>query len=158
MRSDQFILYLNDFSKNIQNNIANVILDNSDIGISELKENWSNSQNIEGKLFKGDPWKSNFYRLKKSPYTSKNGRKFKFWYPTYIGTYDKLDLTGDFREAVTISRSNVTGNVEASSKVIYSSDIEENMNQNRVNIFSFRNSKQLMPKVRQDLVKKFLNG
>ena len=153
MRADLYISKLQDFANNLEKYVAEAVIESVEVGKQELENAFDKGVNIEGKSFEGIDWQSSDYKKRKTPYTSKRGKSFKFWYPAFKGTYKKLDLTGDFREGITFEKNNF--DVSVKSDVSYSQKIVDNLKANGVNIFSFKNSKTTKQAILLNLIKKF---
>ena len=153
MRADLYISKLVDFANNLEKYVAEAAIESVEVGKQELESAFDKGVNIEGKSFEGIGWQSSDYKKRKTPYTSKRGKSFKFWYPAFKGTYKKLDLTGDFREGITFEKNNF--DVLVKSEVSYSQKIVDNLKANGVNIFTFKNSKTTKQAILLNLIKKF---
>jgi len=153
MRADLYISKLVDFANNLEKHVAEAAIESVEVGKQELESAFDKGVNIEGKSFEGVAWQSSDYKKRKTPYTSKRGKSFKFWYPSFKGTYKKLDLTGDFREGITFEKNNF--DVSVKSDVSYSQKIVDNLKANGVNIFTFKNSKTTKQAILLNLIKKF---
>ena len=153
MRADLYISKLQDFANNLEKHVAEAAIESVEVGKQELENAFDKGVNIEGKSFEGIDWQSSDYKKRKTPYTSKRGKSFKFWYPAFKGTYKTLDLTGDFREGITFEKNNF--DVSVKSDVSYSQKIVDNLKANGVNIFSFKNSKTTKQAILLNLIKKF---
>jgi len=153
MRADLYISKLQDFANNLEKYVAEAAIESVEVGKQELESAFDKGVNIEGKSFEGIGWYSSDYKKRKTPYTSKRGKSFKFWYPAFKGTYKKLDLTGDFREGITFEKN--LFDVSVKSEVSYSQKIVDNLKANGVNIFSFKKSKTTKQAILNNLIKKF---
>lgn len=155
MRSDLYIKELEKFANNLEKISISILIEKNsqEIAQVELEQNWDKSKNIEGVNFEGVEWFSNNYKKKNSPYISKRGKKFPYYYPRYKGKYKTLDLTGDFRENIGL-RANLMG-VEAFSDVSYADKITKNLGNNGIDVFTFKNSKKLKKHLKKELIKKF---
>jgi hypothetical protein len=153
MRADLYIQKLVDFANNLEKHVAEAAIESVEVGKQELESAFDKGVNIEGKSFEGIAWQSSDYKKRKTPYTSKRGKSFKFWYPVFNGTYKKLDITGDFRDGITFEKNNF--DVSVKSDVSYSQKIVDNLKANGVNIFSFKNSKTTKQAILLNLIKKF---
>ena len=153
MRADLYISKLVDFANNLEKHVAEAAIESVEVGKQELESAFDKGVNIEGKSFEGKEWQSSDYKKRKTPYTSKRGKSFKFWYPTFKGTYKKLDLTGDFREGITFEKNNF--DVSVKSDVSYAQKIVDNLRAHGVNIFSFKKSKTTKQAILTNLIKKF---
>ncbi len=153
MRADLYISKLVDFTNNLEKYVAEAAIESIEVGKKELENAFDKGVNIEGKSFEGNEWWSNDYKKRKTPYTSKRGKSFKFWYPTFRGTYKTLDLTGDFRDGITFEKN--LFDVSVKSDVSYSQKIVDNLKKNGVNIFSFKKSKTTKQAILLNLIKKF---
>lgn len=153
MRADLYISKLVEFANNLEKHVADAAIESVEVGKKELESAFDKGVNIEGKSFEGVAWYSSDYKKRKTPYTSKRGKSFKFWYPSFKGTYKKLDLTGDFREGITFEKN--LFDVSVKSDVSYSQKIVDNLKANGVNIFSFKNSKTTKQAILLNLIKKF---
>lgn len=158
MRSDFYIKKLEKFANNLEKISISILIEKNsqEIAQAELEQNWDKSKNIEGVSFDGVEWFTNDYKKKNSPYTSKRGKTFKHWYPRYKGTYKTLDLTGDFRENIGL-RANLMG-VEAFSDVSYADKIKKNLGSKGIDVFTFKNSKELKKHFKKELIKKFIKS
>ena len=156
MRSDFYIKKLEKFANNLEKISISILIEKNsqEIAQVELEQNWDKSKNIEGVNFEGVEWVSNNCKKKNSPYTSKRGKSFPYWYPRYKGTYKTLDLTGDFRENIGL-RANLMG-VEAFSDVSYADKIAKNLGNNGIDVFTFKNSKELKNHFKKELIKKLI--
>ena len=123
------------------------------VGKEELESAFDKGANIEGQSFAGGEWTSSDYKKRKTPYTSKRGKSFKFWYPQFKGTYKTLNLTGDFREGITFEKN--LFDVTVRSAVSYSDKIVSKLKAQGVNIFSFKNSKTTRQAILDNIIKKF---
>jgi len=153
MRADLYIQKVVSFANNLEQFAAEAAIESIEVGKQELEDAFDKGVNIEGKSFEGIEWWSNDYKKRKTPYTSKRGKSFKFWYPAFKGTYKTLDLTGDFREGITFEKN--LFDVSVKSEVSYSQKIVNNLKANGVNIFSFKNSKTTKQAILTNLIKKF---
>lgn len=153
MRADLYIQKVVSFATNLEQFAAEAAIESIEIGKQELEGAFDKGVNIEGKSFEGKEWWSNDYKKRKTPYTSKRGKSFKFWYPRFKGTYKTLDLTGDFRDGIVFEKN--LFDVSAKSTVSYSEKIVNNLKKNGVNIFSFKNSKTTKQAILSNLIKKF---
>ena len=153
MRADLYISKLVDFANNLEKHVAEAAIESVEVGKQELESAFDKGVNIEGKSFEGKEWWSGDYKKRKTPYTSRRGKSFKFWYPAFKGTYKKLDLTGDFRDGITFEKN--LFDVSVKSDVSYSQKIVSNLKANGVNIFSFKNSKTTKQAILINLIKKF---
>jgi hypothetical protein len=153
MRADLYISKLVDFANNLEKHVAEAAIESVEVGKQELESAFDKGVNIEGKSFEGIGWQSSDYKKRKTPYTSKRGKSFKFWYPAFKGTYKKLDLTGDFREGIAFEKNNF--DVSVKSDVSYSQKIVDNLKANGVNIFTFKKSKTTKQAILLNLIKKF---
>ena len=153
MRADLYISKLVDFANNLEKHVAEAVIESVEVGKQELESAFDKGVNIEGKSFEGIGWYSSDYKKRKTPYTSKRGKSFKFWYPAFKGTHKTLDITGDFREGITFEKN--TFDVSVKSDVSYSQKIVDNLKANGVNIFSFKNSKTTKQAILTNLIKKF---
>lgn len=153
MRADLYIQKLQNFTNNLEKYVAEAVIESAEVGKKELESAFDKGVNIEGKSFDGVAWQSSDYKKRKTPYTSKRGKSFKFWYPAFKGTHKKLDLTGDFREGITFEKNNF--DVSVKSDVSYSQKIVDNLKANGVNIFSFKKSKTTKQAILTNLIKKF---
>lgn len=153
MRADIFISKVANFAKNLEQFAAESAIESIEVGKQELESAFDKGVNIEGKSFEGKEWWSNDYKSRKTPYTSKRGKSFKFWYPRLKGKYKTLDLTGDFREGITFEKN--LFDVSVKSDVSYSQKIVNNLKANGINIFSFKNSKTTRQAILLNLIKKF---
>ena len=153
MRADLYISKLVDFANNLEKYVAEAAIESVEVGKQELESAFNEGVNIEGKSFEGVAWQSSDYKKRKTPYTSRRGKSFKFWYPSSGGTYKTLDITGDFREGITFEKNNF--DVSVKSDVSYSQKIVDNLKANGVNIFSFKNSKTTKQAILLNLIKKF---
>ena len=153
MRADLFISKVANFAKNLEQYAADAAIESIEVGKQELEAAFDKGVNIEGKSFEGKEWSSSDYKSRKTPYTSKRGKSFKFWYPKSRGKYRTLDLTGDFREGITFEKN--LFDVSVKSDVSYSQKIVNNLKANGVNIFSFKNSKTTRQAILTNLLKKF---
>ena len=124
MRADLYISKLVDFANNLEKHVAEAAIESVEVGKQELENAFDKGVNIEGKSFEGKEWWSDDYKKRKTPYTSKRGKSFKFWYPTFKGTYKTLDLTGDFRDGITFEQNHF--DVSVKSDVTYSQKIVDN--------------------------------
>ena len=152
MRADLYISKLVDFANNLEKHVAEATIESVEVGKQELESAFDKGVNIEGKSFEGKEWQSSDYKKRKTPYTSKRGKSFKFWYPGFKGKYKTLDLTGDFRENIGL-RANLMG-VEAFSDVSYADKISKNLGKNGIDVFTFKNSKELKEHLQKELIKK----
>ena len=134
MRADLYISKLVDFANNLEKHVAEATIESVEVGKQELESAFDKGVNIEGKSFEGKEWQSSDYKKRKTPYTSKRGKSFKFWYPGFKGKYKTLDLTGDFREGITFEKNMF--DVSVKSEVSYSQKIVSNLKANGINIFS----------------------
>lgn len=153
MRADLYISKLVDFANNLEKHVAEAAIESVEVGKQELESAFDKGVNIEGKSFEGKEWYSSDYKKRKTPYTSKRGKSFKFWYPAFKGTHKKLDLTGDFREGITFEKN--LFDVSVKSDVSYSQKIVNNLKANGINIFSFKNSKTTRQAILLNLIKKY---
>jgi hypothetical protein len=153
MRADLYIKKLQIFTQNLEKHAADAAIESIEVGKRELEDAFDKGVNIEGKSFEGIEWQSYDYKKRKTPYTSKRGKSFKFWYPAFKGTYKTLDLTGDFREGITFEKN--LFDVSVKSEVSYSQKIVSNLRANGINIFSFKNSKTTKRAILLNLIKKF---
>ena len=153
MRADLYISKLVDFANNLEKHAADAAIESIEVGKKELEDAFDKGVNIEGKSFEGIEWYSSDYKKRKTPYTSKRGKSFKFWYPTFKGTHKTLDLTGDFREGITFEKN--LFDVSVKSEVSYSQKIVSNLKANGINIFSFKKSKTTKRAILLNLIKKF---
>ena len=153
MRADLYISKLVDFANNLEKYVADAAIESVEIGKKELENAFDKGVNIEGKSFEGGTWQSSNYKKRKTPYTSKRGKSFKYWYPAFKGTYKKLDLTGDFREGLNFEKNLFDVNVM--SEVSYSQKIVNNLKSQGINIFSFKNSKTTKQAILLNLIKKY---
>ena len=153
MRADLYISKLVDFAENLEKHAADAAIESIEVAKKELEDAFDKGVNIEGKSFEGIGWQSSDYKKRKTPYTSKRGKTFPHWYPTYKGKYKKLDLTGDFREEIKLERNQ--NDVKVKSDVSYSQKIVNNLKANGINIFSFKNSKTTKQAILLNLIKKF---
>ncbi len=153
MRADLYIQKLVNFANNLEKHAADAAIESIEVGKKELEDAFDKGTNIEGKSFEGVEWQSYDYKKRKTPYTSKRGKSFKFWYPAFKGTHKTLDLTGDFREGITFEKN--LFDVSVKSEVSYSQKIVSNLKAKGVNIFSFKNSKTTKRAILLNLIKKF---
>ena len=153
MRADAYIQKVADFAKNLEQYAAESAIESIEVGKQELEAAFDKGTNIEGQSFEGREWWSSDYKTRKTPYTSKRGRSFPFWYPKLKGKYKTLDLTGDFREGITFEKN--LFDVSVKSVVSYSQKIVDNLKANGINIFSFKNSKTTRSAILSNLIKKF---
>jgi hypothetical protein len=153
MRADLYISKLVDFVNNLEKYVAEAAIESVEVGKQELENAFDKGVNIEGKSFEGKEWQSYDYKKRKTPYTSKRGKSFKFWYPRFKGKYKTLDLTGDFREGITFEKNHF--DVSVKSDVSYSQKIVDNLKANGINIFSFKKSKTTKQAILLNLIKKF---
>jgi hypothetical protein len=153
MRADLYIHKLSDFAKNLEQFAAEAAIESIEVGKQELEGAFDKGVNIEGKSFEGKEWWSDDYKKRKTPYTSKRGKSFPFWYPKLKGKYKTLDLTGDFRDGITFEKN--LFDVSVKSAVSYSEKIVNNLKRNGVNIFSFKNSKTTREAILINLIKKY---
>lgn len=153
MRADLYISKLVEFANNLEKHVAEAAIESVEVGKQELESAFDKGVNIEGKSFEGKEWWSGDYKKRKTPYTSRRGKSFKFWYPTFKGKYKTLDLTGDFREGITFEKNNF--DVSVKSDVSYSQKIVDNLRSNGINIFSFKKSKTTKQAILNNLIKKF---
>jgi len=153
MRADLYISKLVDFANNLEKYVAEATIESIEVGKKELESAFDKGVNIEGKSFEGIEWQSYDYKKRKTPYTSRRGKSFKFWYPTFKGKHKTLDLTGDFREGITFEKNHF--DVSVKSDVSYSQKIVNNLKANGVNIFSFKKSKTTKQAILSNLIKKF---
>lgn len=153
MRADAYIQKVVNFAQNLEQFAAEAAIESVEVGKQELESAFDKGVNIEGKSFEGKEWVSNDYKKRKSPYTSKRGKSFKFWYPRFKGKYKKLDLTGDFREGIAFEKN--LFDVSVKSEVSYSERIINNLKRNGVNILSFKNSKTTRQAILINLIKKY---
>ena len=153
MRADLYISKLVDFANNLEKHVAEAAIESVEVGKQELEGAFDKGVNIEGKSFEGIGWYSSDYKKRKTPYTSRRGKSFKFWYPASGGKHKTLDITGDFREGITFEKNNF--DVSVKSDVSYSQKIVDNLKANGVNIFTFKNSKTTKQAILLNLIKKF---
>ena len=153
MRADLYIQKLVDFTNNLEKHVAEAAIESVEVGKQELENAFDKGVNIEGKSFEGKEWWSGDYKKRKTPYTSRRGKSFKFWYPAFKGKYKTLDLTGDFRDGITFEKN--LFDVSVKSDVSYSQKIVNNLKANGVNIFSFKKSKTTKQAILNNLIKKF---
>jgi hypothetical protein len=153
MRADLYISKLVEFANNLEKYVAEAAIESVEVGKQELESAFDKGVNIEGKSFEGIGWQSSDYKRRKTPYTSKRGKSFKFWYPTFKGKHKTLDLTGDFREGIKFEKN--LFDVSVTSDVSYSQKIVDNLKANGVNIFSFKKSKTTKQAILLNLIKKF---
>jgi hypothetical protein len=153
MRADLYIQKLQIFAQNLEKHAADAAIESIEVAKKELEDAFDKGVNIEGKSFEGIGWQSSDYKKRKTPYTSKRGKSFKFWYPTFKGTHKTLDLTGDFRDGITFEKN--LFDVSVKSEVSYSQKIVNNLKANGVNIFSFKKSKTTKQAILLNLIKKF---
>lgn len=153
MRADLYIKKVANFAQNIEQFAAEAAIESIEVGKQELENAFDKGVNIEGKSFEGNEWQSDDYKKRKTPYTSKRGKSFKFWYPKLKGKYKTLDLTGDFRDGITFEKN--LFDVSVKSAVSYSQKIVNNLKANGINIFSFKNSKTTRRAILINLIKKF---
>ena len=153
MRADTYIQKVAEFAKNLEQYAAEAAIESIEVGKQELEAAFDKGVNIEGKSFEGGEWWSDDYKSRKTPYTSKRGKSFKFWYPKLKGKYKMLDLTGDFREGITFEKN--LFDVSVKSDVSYSQKIVNNLKRQGINIFSFKNSKTTRQAILLILIKKY---
>jgi len=153
MRADVYIQKVVNFAKNLEQFAAEAAIESIEVGKQELEVAFDKGVNIEGKSFEGKEWWSDDYKKRKTPYTSKRGKSFPYWYPRFKGRYKTLDLTGDFRDGIAFEKNHF--NVSAKSTVSYSEKIVSNLKQNGINIFSFKNSKTTRQAILINLIKKY---
>lgn len=153
MRADLYIQKIANFSQNLEQFAAEAAIESIEIGKEELENAFDKGVNIEGKSFEGKEWWSDDYKKRKTPYTSKRGKSFKFWYPAFKGKYKTLDLTGDFRDGITFEKN--LFDVSVKSAVSYSQKIVNSLKKNGINIFSFKNSKTTKQAIFNNLIKKY---
>ena len=153
MRADLYISKVVDFANNLEKHVAEAAIESVEVGKKELESAFDKGVNIEGKSFEGKEWWSGDYKKRKTPYTSRRGKSFKFWYPSRGGRYKTLDITGDFREGITFEKNMF--DVTVKSDVSYSQKIVDNLKANGINIFSFKKSKTTKQAILLNLIKKF---
>lgn len=153
MRADLYISKLVDFANNLEKHVADATIESIEVGKQELESAFDKGVNIEGKSFEGKEWVSYDYKKRKTPYTSKRGKSFPHWYPRFKGKYKTLDLTGDFRDGIVFEKN--LFDVSVKSAVSYSEKIVDNLRQNGINIFSFKNSKTTRQAILLNLIKKY---
>ena len=153
MRADLYIQKIADFVQNLEQFAAEAAIESIEVGKQELESAFDKGVNIEGKSFEGGEWWSDDYKKRKTPYTSKRGKSFPFWYPRFKGKYKTLDLTGDFRDGITFEKN--LFDVSVKSAVSYSQKIVNNLKKNGINIFSFKNSKTTKQAILLNLIKKY---
>jgi hypothetical protein len=153
MRADLFIQKIANFARNLEQYAAEAAIESIEVGKQELESAFDKGMNIEGKSFEGKEWWSDDYKKRKTPYTSKRGKSFPYWYPRLKGKYRTLDLTGDFREGITFEKN--LFDVSVKSAVSYSEKIVNNLKRNGINIFSFKNSKTTREAILINLIKKY---
>ncbi len=153
MRADLYMKKIANFVQNLEQFAAEAAIESIEVGKQELEGAFDKGVNIEGKSFDGVAWQSYDYKKRKTPYTSKRGKTFKFWYPAFKGTHKTLDLTGDFRDGITFEKN--LFDVSVKSDVSYSQKIVDNLKANGVNIFSFKKSKTTKQAILLNLIKKF---
>ena len=153
MRADLYIQKVVSFAKNLEQFAAEAAIESIEVGKKELESAFDKGVNIEGKSFEGKEWVSDDYKKRKTSYTSKRGKSFPHWYPRFRGKYKTLDLTGDFRDGIVFEKN--LFDVSAKSTVSYSEKIVDNLRQNGINIFSFKNSKTTRQAILLNLIKKY---